>query len=184
MDKELDEIIASIKGEDTKVAPHTGQHTQVAETLSQTGTPKPASHGTVSPSERSSHEGVKQQKRKRPFRGWIIAVAIVVLLLLAITLLFFKGYLGGGDVLKGTWSLDGITVYQFEGNGKGAMVLPSKTYTFKYTINEEEKTVTIDFEDEKAKDNSYSYQVSAQKLFLSSSVGEENIVYEFTKTDR
>lgn len=102
-------------------------------------------------------------------------------MLLLVIILIFKGC-AGGDVLKGTWDMDGTTVYQFEGNGEGAMILPSNTYNFKYTINEEEKTVSIDFEDEKANDYTYNYEVTKDKLILSGSEGKESFAYEFTKT--
>lgn len=86
-----------------------------------------------------------------------------------------------GDALMGTWDLDGTTVYQFDGNGEGAMILPGKSYAFRYSINEETGTVSIDFEDERATDYTYDYQVSKDALVLSGSVGKESFTYEFTK---
>jgi hypothetical protein len=109
----------------------------------------------------------------------IIGGAIAVLLLIII--LICKGC-AGGDVLKGTWDMDGTTVYQFDSKGEGAMILPSNTYTFKYTINEEEKTVSIDFEDEKATDYTYSYTIDKDSLTLYGNVGKESFEYVFTKT--
>lgn len=168
MDKELYEIMGLIKTDHTKrpTTPKQGQH-------SARSTPRYA------PSESERLRRVSNRRKQQKIRRWAIIGGAVVLLLLVI-ILIFKGC-AGGDVLKGTWDMDGTTVYQFEGNGKGAMILPSNTYTFKYTINEEEKTVSIDFEDEKANDYTYNYEVTKDKLILSGSEGKESFAYEFTK---
>ena len=122
----------------------------------------------------------KQYKQAKIRRWAIIGGSIAVIVLIVI--LLCKGCTGG-DVLKGTWDLDGTTVYQFDGKGEGAMILPSNTYTFKYTINEEEKTVSIDFDDEKATDYTYSFAVDKDSLTLYRSVGKESFEYVFTKQD-
>ena len=122
----------------------------------------------------------KQYKQAKIRRWAIIGGSIAVIVLIVI--LLCKGCTGG-DVLKGTWDLDGTTVYQFDGKGKGAMILPSNTYSFKYTINEEEKTVSIDFDDEKATDYPYSFAVDKDSLTLYGSVGKESFEYVFSKQD-
>ena len=122
----------------------------------------------------------KKQKQAK-IRKWAIiggGIAVIVLIIV----LLCKGCTSG-DVLNGTWDLDGTTVYQFDGKGKGAMILPSNTYSFKYTINEEEKTVSIDFDDEKATDYTYSFAVDKDSLTLYGSVGKESFEYVFTKQD-
>jgi len=88
-----------------------------------------------------------------------------------------------GDVLKGTWNLDGTTVYQFDGSGKGNMILPSNTYSFEYTITKDKNMVSIDFEDNRVTDCIYTYKVNKNKLVLSGSEGEESFSYEFTKAE-
>ena len=122
----------------------------------------------------------KQYKQARIRRWAIIGGSIAVIVLIIV--LLCKGCTSG-DVLKGTWDLDGTTVYQFDGKGEGTMILPSNTYTFKYTINEEEKTVSIDFDDEKATDYTYSFAVDKDSLTLYGSVGKESFEYVFTKQD-
>ena len=129
--------------------------------------------------ERPNKDSKKYKQAK--IRRWaIIGGSIAVIVLIVIFLC--KGCTGG-DVLKGTWDLDGTTVYQFDGKGEGAMILPSNTYTFKYTINEEEKTVSIDFDDEKATNYTYSFTVDKDSLTLYGSVGKESFEYVFTKQD-
>ena len=122
-----------------------------------------------------------KRKKQRRIRRWTIIGAVIAVLLLVTFLLFKSWY--GGDVLKGTWDMDGTTVYQFEGNGKGAMILPQNKYGFRYTINEEEKTVSIDFYDEKASDYTYSFERDRDKLILSGREGKESFTYEFSRID-
>ena len=122
-----------------------------------------------------------KRKKQRQIRRWTIIGAVIAVLLLVIFLLFKSCY--GGEVLKGTWDMDGTTVYQFEGNGKGAMILPQNKYGFRYTINEEEKTVSIDFYDEKASDYTYSFERDRDKLILSGREGKESFTYEFSRID-
>ena len=122
-----------------------------------------------------------KQYKQAKIRKWAIIGGSIAVIVLIVVLLCKS--CTGGDVLKGTWDLDGTTVYQFDGKGEGAMILPSNTYSFKYTINEEEKTVSIDFDDEKATDYTYSYTVEKNSLTLYGSVGKESFEYVFTKQD-
>ena len=61
----------------------------------------------------------KKQKQAKIRRWAIIGGGIAVIVLIIV--LLCKGCTGG-DVLKGTWDLDGTTVYQFDGKGEGAMI--------------------------------------------------------------
>lgn len=121
-------------------------------------------------------------KRRRQTRISRCSILFGIIAVITIVVALICVFLMGGDVLKGTWDMDGTTVYQFDGKGEGAMILPSNTYTFKYTINEEEKTVSIDFEDEKATDYTYSYTIDKDSLTLYGNVGKESFEYVFTKT--
>jgi len=110
------------------------------------------------------------QKRK-----WItLGAGIALLLVLLIAVL-------SGDELKGTWDLDGTTTYQFHGNGKGEMILPGNTYSFRYELEKAEKKVSIDFEDEKAEDFSCFYNLDGEYLTLYGNVGRETFEYVFQK---
>lgn len=175
IDREVDKIIESIKRENAGGTSHAGRDAQEAVQLSRSVAPKQENYDMGNRVSRTT------KQKKKPFLWWIVAAAMVVLSLIVIPLFFKEGVIGG-DVLKGTWSLDGTTVYQFEGNGKGAMILPNKAYSFSYIVNEEEMTVSIDFEHKKAKDATYSYQVGDDKLVLSG-VGGGGIMFEFIKKD-
>ena len=62
------------------------------------------------------------------------------------------------------WTTDGVTVYEFDNKGKGAMKLPSSEYKFTYVINDNK--LYIDFESEKAIDSDYEYSFENDKLIL------------------
>ena len=120
----------------------------------------------------------KERRRKARIRRRLqmgILIAILILIIGVIVALF----LGGGDDLKGTWSLDDVTVYQFDGNGSGAMILPNSTYDFDYKINENE--VSIDFESEKARDFTYTFSVEKNTLTLVGGEGNEDVTYNLTR---
>ena len=75
-----------------------------------------------------------QKRRQR--RLTIITVILAAVMILSIILIVKS--CSGSDVLKGTWNLDGVTVYQFDGNGHGSLNLPSNTYAFTYEIKDNE----------------------------------------------
>ena len=106
---------------------------------------------------------------------WIF-VLVVCLVLVLTCILYFRS-----DQLKGTWSLDGTTVFEFNGKGKGTMRLPNAEYEFKYKVNDANKTVSIDYLDEKAVDYSYSFRVDEFNLTLYGNVDDETFEYRFTK---
>ena len=73
------------------------------------------------------------------------------------------------DELAGQWALDQTTVYEFDGHGRGTLQLPLNSYDFSYRRNEQE--LTIDFDDDTATDNVYSYSVSDTSLELDNMTG-------------
>ena len=74
------------------------------------------------------------------------------------------------DKLKGTWNYDGTTVYQFDGEGNGMLILPSKDYKFYYEIKKNE--LLIDFVEENARDFVYKFDVAEDTLMLVDKKGE------------
>ena len=69
----------------------------------------------------------------------------------------------------GTWDYDTVTVYRFDKNGKGELILPNSTFAFTYKIKDD--TLTIDFESENATDSTYTYTVTKDTLTLVSEDG-------------
>jgi len=91
----------------------------------------------------------------------LIAVIIVIVLIIGL-FLFFK--LGNKKTLIGTWTTDGVTVYKFEKNNKGALIVPLSTYDFTYKVDGNK--LYIDFKNEKSTDSSYEYSFDGNNLVL------------------
>ena len=119
-------------------------------------------------------------KKTRREKGRLRLTALIAVLLMV---LCGSGCSQSGDSFQGTWDLDGTTMYRFDGFGKGSMVLPSSSYEFCYTADEEAKTLFIDFAEEKARDYTYTYELSHDRLILSGGNGSEAFAYEFEKVE-
>lgn len=85
------------------------------------------------------------------------------------------------DKLKGTWNYDGTTVYQFDGEGNGMLILPSKDYKFYYEIKKNE--LLIDFVEENARDFVYKFDVDEDTLILVDKKGEEKVTYTMKRVN-
>ena len=112
----------------------------------------------------------------------IITVILAAVLILSV-ILIVKSCSGSDDVLKGTWDLDGVTVYQFDGNGHGSLNLPSNTYAFTYEIKDNE--LHIDVESDAARDADYTFSVKNGVLTMTGGEGsvEPGRVYELTRQE-
>lgn len=128
--------------------------------------------------EKSRAARLKKRRREKRLR---VIVGVLAIVLLALIVVLGIKIFSGGDGFKGTWDMDGITMYQFDGSGKGALVLPNNSYEFSYELDEENKTISIDFFDEKANDYTYTYELSGNKLIFSGGDEDETFAYEFTK---
>ena len=124
----------------------------------------------------------KAAKKRRQRRLTIISVILAAVMILSI-ILIVKSCSGSGDALKGTWDLDGVTVYQFDGNGHGSLNLPSNTYPFTYEIKDNE--LHIDFESDAARDADYTFSVKNGVLTMTGGEGsvEPGRVYELTRQE-
>ena len=120
----------------------------------------------------------KKARRRRRIRYCLFAAALIVIVLGI--LLCCKSCSSEKRSIVGAWDYDSVTIYRFDRNGKGALVLPHESYDFKYRI--EEGTLYIDFESEKATDAYYSYIVNDNSLTLEK-IGGLNKVYVFYRID-
>lgn len=135
-------------------------------------------------------------KKRKQHRLLGISAAVLAIILLAILIIvvakscssggdvpYGTDVLNGTDVLSGTWDLDGITVYQFDGKGNGALNLPSNTYPFTYEIKDNE--LRIDFESDAARDADYTFSVKNGVLTMTGGEGsiEPGRVYELTRQE-
>lgn len=135
----------------------------------------------------SSKERMIQRKKaakKRKIRR-IISVSLLVIIILALILVIVKSCSRRVDKLYGTWSLDGVTVYQFDGKGNGSLKLPEKSYPFTYKIKKD--NLIIKFDSESAQDVTYTFAVENGKLLfvrsVESSEKNDKVTYELTKKE-
>ena len=159
---------------------------------------RPVSQRTAQPSRQTvnnrtyTRQHIPQKRRtpkKRKQRRLLgISAAVLAIILLAVLIIVVaKSCSSGGDVpngtdvLSGTWDLDGITVYQFDGKGNGALKLPDNTYSFTYKTKD--NSLSIDFESESAQDITYTFTVENEKLLLVSTEKDKETTYELTKTN-
>lgn len=87
-----------------------------------------------------------------------ICILLVVCIFIAIS--FFKQ--PKTDELKGLWDMDGYTKYEFDGKGKGKVIVPLNDYVFSYTIKD--NIVSIDFENETSIDTDYEFKINKDEL--------------------
>ena len=66
--------------------------------------------------------------------------------------------------ITGTWTVDGITTYRFDENGKGELLLPEHTYSFDYTAEENE--LTLEFDNDRIKTAVFTFTVEDDTLNL------------------
>lgn len=123
-------------------------------------------------------ENAKSRKNEDNKKNKIIIIIIFIVVICG-AVYFYKNPINiGNDELKGTWTTDDVTIYEFFGNGKGLMKLPNSEYSFSYILHKNQ--VYIDFEDEKAKDSDYEYSLENEKLILKG-IKTTTGTYTFTK---
>lgn len=119
--------------------------------------------------------GHRRNKRGKRILSVVLTALIFVFILAGVKLFHSLRR----DELKGTWTLDETTVYEFDGKDHGTLHLPLESYDFSYTI--EDGFLTIDFADETATDAGYRYTRSGSALTLDTNTG---MVYRFHEQKR
>lgn len=115
----------------------------------------------------SSHRRRHRHHRRRINPLFVSSIVLVLLLVIGVGICLRSC---GGPSIKGRWDLDGTTVYRFDGDGKGALVLMYAEYEFNYTIEGDQ--LYIDFIDEGALDASYTFMVERRMLFMTGGPGD------------
>ena len=144
--------------------------------------PRPGEHRQpgqyLRESERMAQRNKKKQKQRRMLFGGAAAVLIVIVVVIV---LIVKGCSGRTDVLAGTWDFDGTTTYSFDGEGSGAMVLPSISYDFTYTIDGNK--LVIDYINESVHDSPYEFAVDGDILTMVGGEGKVGGTYKLTRQE-
>lgn len=115
------------------------------------------------------------QKRKLKKKSIVILIIIIVIIAIIISLIFLFSIKASNDSLIGSWITEGGTIYEFNENNKGTMIVPLSEYKFTYKIDGNK--LSIDYESEKAKDADYEYSIKNHKLILKGKRG----TFTFTK---
>ena len=105
-------------------------------------------------------------RRKRHLRRSILrySIALLVLGFLIVGIVLLCKSCSFDKSITGMWDYDTVTVYRFDKNGKGELILPNSKFAFTYKIKD--GTLTIDFESENATDSTYTFSVTDDKLTL------------------
>ncbi len=141
----------------------------------QTGSAQPAENpGTGN--RKQPRKLSKKKRRRLLIRG--LSVLALAALIFAVALIV-RSCNGKADALKGTWDLDGVTVYYFDGKGNGSLNLPEISYAFTYSI--QDGTLYIDFESEAARDREYAFTADKNTLTLTDGKGKESKTFSLTK---
>ena len=85
------------------------------------------------------------------------------------------------DVLLGTWTVDGYTSLAFYGDGKGAMLLPTASYNFHYTLNDDQ--LELDFVSSRARDMRYTITLDTDTLQLTSGTGTKSVTISLQRVE-
>ncbi len=113
------------------------------------------------------------KKRRRLKKEFIIVLIIASVIALSISLIMIIN--SSKDKLIGTWISEGGTIYEFKKDNEGVMKTSLSEY--KFTYKRDDKTISIDFEDEKNIDTDYEYSFKGSKLIMKSDRG----LFTFTK---
>ena len=125
-----------------------------------------------------SEERSRKPRRRRRRRNYLPLILVLVLVTVAAIVL---GFTMGRDDLKGQW-LYGNTVYSFDGKGKGNMELPDEAYTYTYEFKG--RSLSLDFEDDRLSDPSYTVDLNGDVLTLTGSGDMGSVKYELIKIEK
>lgn len=127
----------------------------------------------LSESERMAQRNKKKEKKQKQRRMLFGGAAAALIVIVVVIALIVKGCSGRTDALAGTWD--------FDGNGTGAMVLPSISYDFTYTIDGNK--LVIDYSNESVHDSTYEFTVDGDILTMVGGEGTVSGTYKLTRQE-
>ena len=114
----------------------------------------------------------KIKKKKKKIK--LVFLLFLIFFVSLVGFIFLFGSISGkgkySNKILGEWTTDGVTVYKFNDDDTGEMVLPLGKYKFDYEMKKD--TLFIDFENEKSEDIKYNYSFEDGKLVLKGSNGK------------
>ena len=97
-------------------------------------------------------------------RKIIIGILFIILIITASTISIKIFNSSKTDELTGLWEYDNNTKYEFDGKGKGKIIVPMENIEFTYTIKE--NIVSVDFINKESRDTEYEFKISKDSLEL------------------
>lgn len=122
--------------------------------------------------QKSSTAQRRRRRRRKINPRFVVMLAVLLAILIGIAVAVRSC---AKPDINGRWDLDGTTVYEFDKDGKGALVLMLATYEFEYEI--EDDVLIIDFVDENALDAKYTFKIEKDMLFLTGGPGDAKVDY-------
>lgn len=104
----------------------------------------------------------------------LIIITIIILIITGI-ILFLTLNKSNKSKIIGSWTTDGITIYKFNKDNTGSLIVSLKEYNFIYKIDD--KNLEIDFENKNSIDSKYTYYFEDNKLILNG----DNGIFTFIK---
>ena len=109
-----------------------------------------------------------KRKTKKSVKIFLILVLFVIVVAICCKLTFKEKEVVK-DSLIGKWTTDGNTIYQFDKDNIGSLIVPLSNYEFSYKIDGDK--LFIDFKNEKSEDSTYTYSLEDNKLTLKGKIG-------------
>ena len=115
---------------------------------------------------------------KRRKKANTAKILVILLLIIIVAILFVIINISNKDIICGIWKYDDVTSYEFDGKGRGKLLLQTTDYEFKYNIVD--NIIYIDFIDSNAKDSAYKFEIVNNNLFFTGTNGTIGY-YKFVK---
>ena len=109
----------------------------------------------------------KEEKNKKSLIIIIIAIIIIIgICVYEVNKIKNNNQKNNVDDFYGLWNIDNITKYEFDGKGRGKMILSESSLEYEFTYKVEDNKILIDFDLEEAKDYTYIYTIDKNILKL------------------
>ena len=119
----------------------------------------------------------EQPKKKVKVKKNLVVMVCLLIIVLIGLIFVIKALTRNKNELVGMWTTDGNTVYQFDEDYTGKLIVPLSEYKFTYKVDGDK--LTIDFENnEKSTDVDCNYSIKDGKLILENFNGN---TYTFTR---
>ena len=115
-----------------------------------------------------------REKRNRRLKTKKILILACIIIVVCVALIFI---FNGKNKFIGSWTTDGVTIYEFRKDNTGVLKVSLSDYDFKYEIKDDK--LYIDFKNPKSEDSEYTYEFKDDKLILTGKYG----VFTFKRND-